>query len=243
MEGHARGSRTRSPLTSHRRRCARIEAGEFKDEITPYDVVERVPDLATREVVIKRASATATKGRAPDTTPKALAKLQAGVRRARAASPPATARRCRTAPARVILMSEAALKRFNLTPLARFVGFAVAGVPPEIMGIGPIKAIPKVLQQVGPQAGRHRLDRAERSVRRAVARGDQGPRARSGEGQSAGRRDRARPSARRDRRDPRGDARARPAPAASRSTAWSRCASAPAWARPACSSRSDTLSA
>ena len=49
----------------------------------------------------------------------------------------------------VLLCSEAALKRYNLTPIGRFVGFTVAGVPPEIMGIGPIKAIPKVLAQAG----------------------------------------------------------------------------------------------
>jgi len=49
----------------------------------------------------------------------------------------------------VILVSEAALKRFSLVPLARFAGLCVAGVPPEIMGIGPIVAIPKVLKQVG----------------------------------------------------------------------------------------------
>ena len=49
----------------------------------------------------------------------------------------------------VVLMSEAALKRFNLTPLGRFIGFSVAGVPPEIMGVGPIQAIPKVLKQTG----------------------------------------------------------------------------------------------
>jgi len=41
------------------------------------------------------------------------------------------------------------MQRFNLSPLGRFMGYAVAGVPPEIMGIGPVKAIPKVLQQVG----------------------------------------------------------------------------------------------
>jgi acetyl-CoA acyltransferase len=49
----------------------------------------------------------------------------------------------------VVLMSEAALKRFNLSPLGRFIGFSVAGVPPEIMGVGPIQAIPKVLKQTG----------------------------------------------------------------------------------------------
>jgi acetyl-CoA acyltransferase len=51
--------------------------------------------------------------------------------------------------AAVVLMSETAIKRYNLSPLGRFMGYAVAGVPPEIMGIGPVKAIPKVLQQVG----------------------------------------------------------------------------------------------
>ena len=49
----------------------------------------------------------------------------------------------------VVLMSEAAVKRYNLKPLGRFVGYAVAGVPPDVMGIGPVKAIPKVLQQAG----------------------------------------------------------------------------------------------
>ena len=52
----------------------------------------------------------------------------------------------------VLLMSEKALKKYNVQPIARFVSFAVAGVPPEIMGIGPIKAIPKVLSQAGIKA-------------------------------------------------------------------------------------------
>jgi acetyl-CoA acyltransferase len=51
--------------------------------------------------------------------------------------------------AAVVLMSEAALQRFGAAPLARFRGYAVAGVPPDVMGIGPVKAIPKVLRQVG----------------------------------------------------------------------------------------------
>jgi acetyl-CoA acyltransferase len=49
----------------------------------------------------------------------------------------------------VVLMSERAMKKYGVQPLSRFVGFAVAGVPPEIMGIGPIKAIPKVLAMAG----------------------------------------------------------------------------------------------
>jgi acetyl-CoA acyltransferase len=49
----------------------------------------------------------------------------------------------------VLIVSEKILKQFNLKPLARFAGFSVAGVPPEIMGIGPIEAIPRVLKQAG----------------------------------------------------------------------------------------------
>ena len=49
----------------------------------------------------------------------------------------------------LVLASKAAVKRFDLVPLARFLGFSVAGVPPEIMGIGPKEAIPKVLKQAG----------------------------------------------------------------------------------------------
>ena len=139
--------------------------------------------------------------------------------------------------AAVVLMSEAALKRYNLRPLGRFLGYAVAGVPPEIMGIGPMKAIPKVLKQAGLKQDDIdwiELNEAFAAQSLAVIK-DLGldPR----EGQSAGRRDRARASARRDRRDPRRDADARPAPPQARSTAWSPCASAPAWARPEFSKR------
>jgi Acetyl-CoA acetyltransferase len=49
----------------------------------------------------------------------------------------------------LLLVDEDTLKKYNMTPIAVFHGFSVAGVPPEIMGIGPIKAIPKVLEQTG----------------------------------------------------------------------------------------------
>src|SRR5690606_22872783 len=51
--------------------------------------------------------------------------------------------------AAVLLMSEAALKRYDLKPIARFASFAVAGVPPEVMGIGPVEAIPRALARAG----------------------------------------------------------------------------------------------
>ena len=80
----------------------------------------------------------------------------------------------------LILASEKAVKQFDLKPLARFVSFAARGVPPEIMGIGPIEAIPAALKLRRPEARRHRLDRAERGLRRAVAGGDQHARPRPG---------------------------------------------------------------
>ncbi|KAG0920563.1 hypothetical protein G6F32_015535 [Rhizopus arrhizus] len=51
--------------------------------------------------------------------------------------------------AAVVLVSDRILREFNLSPLARFVSFSVAGVPPEVMGIGPVAAIPKVLERAG----------------------------------------------------------------------------------------------
>ncbi len=191
------------------RALAAQQAGEFNDEI---DADRRrssaSPISPTGEVRVKTRTVASTKARAPTRRSKAWPSC-ARCSRPRARSRPATARRRRDGAGALILVSEKILKQFDLTPLARFVSFAVRGVPPEIMGIGPIEAIPAALKARRPEAGRHRLDRAERSVRRAVAGGDSGPRPRSGEGQSDGRRDRARPPARRDRRDPRGDGRAR----------------------------------
>ena len=133
---------------SHRRALRATDSGEFKDEITPYDIVERRPDLATREISVKHRAAATDEGPRRDTTPEGLAKL----RPAFAVKGTVTAgnsSQMSDGAAAVVLMSEAAMKRYNLSPLGRFMGYAVAGVPPEIMGIGPVKAIPKVLQQAG----------------------------------------------------------------------------------------------
>jgi len=133
---------------SHRRALAGIEKGEFRDEITPYVVNERVPDFEHHQVQTKSKTVSVDEGPRAGTTPEVLAKL----RPAFAANGSVTAgnsSQTSDGAGAVILASEAALKRFNLVPLARFVGFAVAGVPPEIMGIGPKFAIPKVLRQAG----------------------------------------------------------------------------------------------
>ena len=133
---------------SHRRALRAADAGEFRDEITPYDIADRQPDLETREIAIKRRTATSDEGPRRDTSPEGLAKLRP-VFAAKGSVTAGNSSQMSDGSAAVVLMSAAAMQRFNLSPLGRFMGYAVAGVPPEIMGIGPVKAIPKVLQQVG----------------------------------------------------------------------------------------------
>jgi acetyl-CoA acyltransferase len=133
---------------SHRKALAAIESGAFKDEITPYTIDEKLPDLATHEIRHHTRVAAVDEGPRAGTTPEVLAKL----RPAFAAKGTVTAgnsSQTSDGAGAVIVVSEAALKRYSLQPLARFLGFAVAGVPPDIMGIGPKFAIPKVLRQVG----------------------------------------------------------------------------------------------
>ena len=133
---------------SHRRALRAADAGEFRDEITPSDIADRQPDLETREIAIKRRTATSDEGPRRDTSPEGLAKLRP-VFAAKGSVTAGNSSQMSDGSAAVVLMSAAAMQRFNLSPLGRFMGYAVAGVPPEIMGIGPVKAIPKVLQQVG----------------------------------------------------------------------------------------------
>ena len=133
---------------SHRRALAAIEKGEFGDEITPYTVNERIPDFEHHQVATRSKVVSVDEGPRAGTTAEVLAKL----RPAFAANGSVTAgnsSQTSDGAGAVILASEAALKRFNLQPLGRLLGFAVAGVPPEIMGIGPKFVIPKVLKQVG----------------------------------------------------------------------------------------------
>jgi len=133
---------------SHRRAVRATDSGEFKDEIAPYTVRERVPDLSQREIAVRTFEAAHDEGPRRDTSPEALARLRPAFA-AKGTITAGNASQTSDGAGAVVLMSEAALLRHNLRPLARFAGYAVAGVPPEIMGIGPVRAIPKVLQQVG----------------------------------------------------------------------------------------------
>ena len=135
-------------LQSHQRAIAAIKKNEFADEITPYQIAEHMPDMDSREVKLKTREVAQDEGPRADTSPEALAKLRTVFAQKGSVTAGNSSQMSDGAGA-VLLCSETALKRYNLTPIGKFLGFSVAGVPPEIMGIGPKEAIPRVLKQVG----------------------------------------------------------------------------------------------
>ena len=145
-------------LESHRRALAAAAAGEFRDEISPYEVVSHVPDLAGGDIATRSRTVDADEGPRADTSAEGLAKLRPVFRNAQFGGTVTAGNSSQMSDGAgaVLLASEAAIKQYGLTPLARFVSFAVAGVKPEIMGIGPIAAIPKALEQAG--LGKDQLD-------------------------------------------------------------------------------------
>ena len=134
--------------TSHQRALKAIANGEFAEEIAPYTIDEKYPDLVTHRIREEISIKDTDEGPRADTSAEALARLRP-VFAAQGSVTAGNSSQMSDGAGAVMLMSEAAMKRFNLAPLGRFVGFSVAGVPPEIMGVGPIKAIPKVLAQTG----------------------------------------------------------------------------------------------
>ena len=135
-------------LESNQRAARAIAAGEFKDEITPVTVTDRSVNLKTAEVTQTERTVDIDEGPRPDTTLEGLAKLRT-VFAARGSVTAGNSSQTSDGAGALILASEAAVKRFGLTPLARFVSYASRGVPPHLMGIGPIEAIPAALKAGG----------------------------------------------------------------------------------------------
>ncbi|PBS13858.1 acetyl-CoA C-acyltransferase [Lysobacteraceae bacterium NML93-0792] len=138
-------------LASHQKAIAAIQAGEFKDEISPYEIVSHQPDLAGNTVQLKKLLVDTDEGPRPDSSIEGLAKLRPVFRNGQfgGSVTAGNSSQMSDGAAGILLASERAVKEQNLQPLARFVSFAVAGVRPEVMGIGPIAAIPKALAQAG----------------------------------------------------------------------------------------------
>jgi len=135
-------------LASHQKALAAIAAGQFRDEMTPVTVVERFPDLARGEVATRTRTVDVDEGPRPDTSLEGLGKLKP-VFAAKGSVTAGNSSQTSDGAGALILASERAVKTFGLKPLARFVSFAVRGVPPQIMGIGPIEAIPAALKSAG----------------------------------------------------------------------------------------------
>ncbi len=135
-------------LASHQKALKAMAAGEFTAEMTPVQVIERHPDLATGEVNTKTRTVSLDEGARPDTSLEGLARLRP-VFAAKGSVTAGNSSQTSDGAGALILASEAAIKRYNLKPLARFVSFAARGVPPEIMGIGPVEAIPAALRYAG----------------------------------------------------------------------------------------------
>ncbi len=138
-------------LRSHQKAFAAIQAGRFKDEILPLSVktqeVSEQGTLSFREFIFET-----DEGVRPDTSIEALAKLRPafavdGTVTAGNSSP------MNDGASALLLMSKERAKALGITPMATFRSFAVCGVPPEIMGIGPVAAIPKALQLAGLRLG------------------------------------------------------------------------------------------
>ncbi len=135
-------------VDSHRKALAAIAAGDFGEEVTPITIASRVPDLTADRVVAVDRIVDTDEGPRAGTTMEALGRLRP-VFAANGSVTAGNSSQTSDGAGAVVLASEAAVKRFGLTPLARFVGYAVAGVAPGIMGIGPIAAVPKLLSQTG----------------------------------------------------------------------------------------------
>ncbi|MBG7620419.1 acetyl-CoA C-acyltransferase [Herbaspirillum sp. AP02] len=135
-------------LASHQKAIAAQQAGEFNDEMTAFEIVERFPNLGSGEIDIKTRTVSLDEGPRADSNLAALAKLKP-VFAAKGSVTAGNSSQTSDGAGALIIVSEKILKQFNLTPLARFVSFAVRGVPPEIMGIGPKEAIPAALKAGG----------------------------------------------------------------------------------------------
>ncbi len=133
-------------LRSHQRAAAALEEGVFDPEIVPLEV--EVVEADGREQSRRSETFRVDEGVRTDTSMEALSKLKPVFKRNGTVTA-GNASQMSDGAAGVIVMSEARAEQLGLTPMARFVSYGVGGVPPEIMGVGPIAAVPKALERAG----------------------------------------------------------------------------------------------
>jgi acetyl-CoA acyltransferase len=133
-------------LESHRKALAAIHEGRFKEEILPLSVREVLLENGTK--VVREFTFDTDEGPRRDTSLEALRKLRP-VFRPDGTVTAGNASQTSDGAAATVVMSETKAKELGIQPLARFVAYATAGVAPEIMGIGPVEAVPKALRLAG----------------------------------------------------------------------------------------------
>ncbi len=143
-----RGAQDQFAFESHQKAISAINQGYFEDEIRPYETIVQSYDSDSKQIIQKSVTVSQDEGVRFDTSIEQLSKLK-GAFHVNGSVTAGNSSQMSDGASAVLLCSEKALKLFNLEPMARFVGFAVAGVDPKIMGIGPVLAIPKVLKQCG----------------------------------------------------------------------------------------------
>ncbi len=143
----AREVQDRYGVQSQQRAAAARAAGRFKDEIAAIDVVMGAADRDTGRLMTRAVTIDADEGIRPDTTYEAVAKIRAATPGGVIAA--GNASQFSDGAAACVVMSATRAEKLNLEPLGVFRGFAVAGCEPDEMGIGPVFAVPKLLERAG----------------------------------------------------------------------------------------------
>ena len=133
---------------SHQKAILANSNGSFVNEISPITTIENGYSIDSKEYTTNSNIVSQDEGPREDTSLEVLAKLRTVFAQDGSVTA-GNSSQMSDAAAAVLVASEEAVEKYNLTPKAEFIGFSVAGVPAEIMGIGPIKAVPKVLKSVG----------------------------------------------------------------------------------------------
>ncbi len=133
-------------LASHQKAITAIKQGYFSNEITPVVVNHNRYDNATSTLINTSNTYSKDNGTRDDTSLEVLAKLKSVFAKDGSITAGNSSQRSDGASA-LLICNERTLSKFNLAPLAEFIGFGVSGVAPEVMGIGPVVAIPKILNQ------------------------------------------------------------------------------------------------
>jgi acetyl-CoA C-acetyltransferase len=143
----SREAQDRYGVQSQQRAAAALAAGRFNDEIVPIDVVMGASDKDSGRLMTRAVTVAADEGIRADTTYEAVAKIRAATPGGVIAA--GNASQFSDGASACVVMSAARAEKLNLEPLGVFRGFAVAGCEPDEMGIGPVFAVPKLLERAG----------------------------------------------------------------------------------------------